>query len=256
MSGLELTWLGQAGFSIRTASASLAIDLFLSPHPDRVVEPPSSEALDRLDWLLATHDHLDHLDLDALPGLVELNPELRLLLPAAAASAALGTLAPDRIVGVEPGDLVPITEDVQIDVLPAFHADDPSDGYGAGGGRYVGYRVVVGGFSIYHSGDTLVTDALLSALRDKSVDVAILPINGRDFFRERKGFAGNMDVREAAAFAHEIGAHVVVPMHWDAFAGNTVRPGAFVDAVVDGAFTFHVLLPARGAPLELPIAAP
>lgn len=255
MTDLEITWLRQAGFSIWTESVRLAIDLFLSPHPARVTEPPSIERLDRLDWLFVTHDHLDHLDIDALPTLIRMNPGLKVLIPAAAAPALRATLAPDQIVSVEPGNHVSIAEDVQIDVLPAFHADDPADGYGAGGGRYVGYRIVFDGFSVYHSGDTLVTDELLAALRSKRVDVAILPINGRDFFRERDGLAGNMDAREAAAFADKIEARVVVPMHWDAFAGNTVRPGAFIDAVVDGAYGFHVILPAPGVPLKLAIPA-
>jgi hypothetical protein len=65
------------------------------------------------------------------------------------------------------------------------------------------------------------------------VDVALLPINGRDSEREGRGIVGNMDAREAVELA---------------LAGNTVPPGTAVD-VADG--RIHVVVPARFERLTL-----
>ncbi|HWM09319.1 MAG TPA: hypothetical protein VNO82_08235, partial [Solirubrobacteraceae bacterium] len=59
------------------------------------------------------------------------------------------------------------------------------------------------------------------------VDIALLPINGR---APERRVAGNLDGEEAAALAHEIGAGVAVPMHFEMFSFNTEPPDAFVAA--------------------------
>ena len=81
-----------------------------------------------------------------------------------------------------------------------------------------------------------------------AVEVALLPINGRDEEREARGIVGNMDAVEAVELALAIGASVLVPHHWDGFEGNTVPPGSAVDAA-DG--RLHVAVPARWVPLDL-----
>jgi L-ascorbate metabolism protein UlaG (beta-lactamase superfamily) len=59
------------------------------------------------------------------------------------------------------------------------------------------------------------------------IDVALLPINGR--VPERR-VAGNLWGDEAATVAHDIGARVAIPMHFEQFTFNTEPPGAFVEA--------------------------
>ena len=103
---------------------------------------------------------------------------------------------------------------------------------------------------LYHAGDTIVTDALRAALAPR-IDVALLPINGRDAERESRGIVGNMDAAEAVELALEIGASTLVPYHWDGFAGNTVPPGATVDAA---AGRIHVVVPSRFGRSSFPAA--
>ena len=56
--------------------------------------------------------------------------------------------------------------------------------------------------------------------------MALLPINGRDFYRETDfDIVGNMDHREAARLANELGVELMVPMHWEMFASNRGYPG-------------------------------
>jgi len=126
------------------------------------------------------------------------------------------------------------------------------DAYGDGsslgsGPRFVGY--VIGGESrLYHAGDTIVTDALLSALRPLEIEVALLPINGRDAEREARDIVGNMNAIEAVDLVLELGAPTLIPYHWDGFHGNTVPPGSVVDAA---AGRINVVVPARDRELGL-----
>ncbi len=56
---IEIMWLGQSGFLLRSAASAVAIDPFLSEHEGRLYAPPAVSALGgRLDFLLVTHDHL------------------------------------------------------------------------------------------------------------------------------------------------------------------------------------------------------
>ena len=80
----------------------------------------------------------------------------------------------------------------------------------------------------------------------------VLPINGRDYFRESEGLVGNMNVGEAVRVAVAAGAHTLVPMHWDLFQGNTASPGSAVEEAVALGAPLHVLTVSRMVPFSLP----
>ena len=127
-------------------------------------------------------------------------------------------------------------------------ADAYGDGSALGEGpRFVGYALGASR-AVYHAGDTIVTDALLEAIEPLGVEVALLPINGRDEEREARGIVGNMDAVEAVELALADRCVRARPHHWDGFEGNTVPPGSAVDAA-DG--RLHVAVPARSVPLDL-----
>jgi L-ascorbate metabolism protein UlaG (beta-lactamase superfamily) len=54
------------------------------------------------------------------------------------------------------------------------------------------------------------------------IEIAVLPVNERNYYRDRRGIVGNMSIREAFGLAEEIGARTLVPVHWDMFAPNCV----------------------------------
>jgi L-ascorbate metabolism protein UlaG (beta-lactamase superfamily) len=78
--------------------------------------------------------------------------------------------------------------------------------------------------------------------------VALLPINGRDFFREsEQNIVGNMDPREAARLASDIGVQLLIPMHWELFSHNRGFPGDLVAYVEREYPSLSVLVMGRGA---------
>ena len=63
---VELTWLGQMGFILKTKTTTICIDYFATPMDERLVPPPiEAEKLTGIDAFLGTHDHLDHIDHNA-----------------------------------------------------------------------------------------------------------------------------------------------------------------------------------------------
>lgn len=245
----RLTWLGQAGFLLEAGDRRVLIDPWLSPHPGRLVEPPPLELVsEQIDWVLVTHEHEDHLDLDFLRRLAVSSPDALLVLPEPVAPLAHGILAQRT---VEVGDRFELGE-LRVSVMPAFHAVDVADGYGNHGGRFVGYVIAGAGPTIFHAGDTIPDQALEAALAHEGVEVALLPINGRDAQREARNIAGNLDAGEAVALARRIGAQTLVPYHWDAIAGNTEQPGRAADeAAASPGAALHVLVLAHLLPHRL-----
>ena len=253
---VAMWWLGQASVVLRVAGMTVYIDPFLSEYPDRLAPPlfsPGEAA--PADYILCTHEHVDHFDLQTLPGMAQISPRVRFVVPLHLVEqvTALGISA-DRVLGTQPGEelhLGPLT----LLAVPACHGlKAPPARYGFDfvehGGkhlyRYLGYILEIAGVRIYHAGDTVIYDSLVERLREQEVDVAFLPINGRSYFREQKDIVGNMDEREAADLAAAAGVKLLVPIHYDMFAANQGRPGILVDYIQASHSGLTCLIPAPG----------
>lgn len=122
--------------------------------------------------------------------------------------------------------------------------------------RYLGYVVDFGGARVYHAGDTIWWPGQEKLLRDLGVNLALLPINGRDPLREAENVVGNMDHREAAQLAAAAGVEVLVPMHWDMFAGNLGFPDQLVAVVERLGLDVTTLVPRLMRPFTFVPAGP
>jgi L-ascorbate 6-phosphate lactonase len=256
-------YLGQATVALRGAQANVLVDPFLSPHPDRLVPPPfEPREVGGLDAVLCTHEHLDHFDAEALPELAETSSDAVFVVPEPMVDAvvALG-IDPSRVVGAQPERSIEL-EGLTIHPVPACHGVEPGDAYTFGRElsnglfRYLGYVLDLGGVRVYHAGDTIPFDGLEEQLRELAIDVALLPINGREAEREAQGIVGNMDAREAAYVAEAAGADVVIPIHFDMFEANLGDPAALLDVVLRERLDVAVLVPSRARPFVYSRGAP
>lgn len=233
---LHVWWLGQSGFLLQSNQKHLLFDPYLSdsltkkyadtdkPHERMtklVIEP---NRLDFVDVVSSSHNHTDHLDAETLGPLMDVNPQLEIVVPAANqefAADRLGVTA-DRLRTINDGQtlqLGPFT----LHGVPAAHETVERDEQGRC--RFMGYIVTAGPWTIYHSGDTMWFDGMVDRLRTFDIDLALLPINGR---APERRVAGNLWGREAAQLAHAIGTGTVIPCHYEMFRFNTEPPDEFV----------------------------
>src|SRR6266516_4154682 len=232
---LHLWWLGQSGFLVQWQNHHLAFDPYLSdsltdkysdtdqPHvriTERVVAP---ERLQFLQVVTSSHNHTDHLDKETLVPLLRVNPGLELVIPEANREFVVNRLeiTAEMPRGLDAGQSLALAG-FKIHAVPAAHNDLTQDPWGRH--KYLGYVVEAGPWTIYHSGDTVRFDGMEDWLTPWSIDVALLPINGN---RPERQVAGNLDGREAATLAKEIGARLVIPCHYDMFEFNTASPDIF-----------------------------
>ena len=93
----------------------------------------------------------------------------------------------------------------------------------------LGYVVRFPGGSLYHAGDTVEWETMAEELAPLGIDIACLPINGSDWKRKKADIIGNLNAREACDLSQEIGADLLIPMHYDVFAHNGENPAYLAD---------------------------
>jgi L-ascorbate metabolism protein UlaG (beta-lactamase superfamily) len=236
--GFRLWWLGQSGFLLQWRGLHVLLDPYLSdsltrkysqtdkPHvrmTELVIDP---EKLSFVDIATSSHNHTDHLDTETLIPILSHNSALKFVIAEANRAFVADRLKIDQAmpIGLDDGATIEL---MGIRFTGIASAHDTVERDEQGRAKFLGYVLQFGDWSIYHSGDTLRYDGLAEKLRPFGVDVALLPINGR---APERRVAGNLWGREAAKLAHDIGAKLVIPCHYDMFEFNTASPEEFVDA--------------------------
>ena len=230
---LALWYLGQCGFAVK-GGVSLLIDPVLCDltGPDgatrRLYPPPFAPTAIKPDYVLCTHGHLDHLQPETVAAIAQSSPETRFILPGGCSAQALALgVAADRLIEARAGEPLELPG---VTVTPV-RAEHPVAALTPEGAELaLCYRLQLNGVSLLHLGDTYLTARLLEDLQTLgSPDLLCLPINGGDYFRTARDCIGNLNPREAATLATLLGAHTVIPTHFDMIMGNTCNPLTFVE---------------------------
>lgn len=221
--------LGQAGFRLRLGDMVIFLDPYLSDRVERLegrrmrrLRPIPVQPADiaDADFVLISHEHTDHCDIDTLLPMAQASPGCRFIGPRAVVNQlTTAGIDPARTV-VANRTVLELGAGVQVTPIAAAHkcVEEDFDGFR----RFLGYVIEADGRRILHTGDTCVTASLLEQLKKFSpFDVALLPVNECNYFRDRAGIIGNMSIREAFQLGEEIGAKIVVPMHYDMFEPNS-----------------------------------
>jgi L-ascorbate 6-phosphate lactonase len=206
--GVEITWLGQAGYEIRAPDgATLMIDPYLSDDVER--------ELGTARVLVATHWHPDHLDPPLCRSLARRSARTVFVGPPGNASRLRGwNVDAERIHDLERGASYShagftVHAGFARHDVPGWLCEDA-----------ICVAIDVAGVRIFHSGDTEY-DARLAAMRAHGpFDVGMFVINGG---------GGCMNADEAALMAHRLAPAIAVPCHYGMWSVEDYGPGATLD---------------------------
>jgi L-ascorbate metabolism protein UlaG (beta-lactamase superfamily) len=199
--GLEITWLGHSTIVVETQGRRIMIDPWVMNNP---ACPDEHKKVGRLDAILITHAHFDHID-DAVEIASSTNAPV-VSIPET--SHWLGSKGLENVIEMNKGGTVEVAG-CKVHMTHAIHSCGITDGdqiiYGGEAAGYV--MEFEDGFKLYHSGDTAVFGDMALIAKLLAPDWAMIPI----------GDHYTMGPRSAAEAVRLLGVKTVIPLHFGTF---------------------------------------
>ncbi len=216
--GDSVTWLGHACFLIRLGGLTLITDPYLSDYasplpplgPRRYAPAPIAAAeLPRVDLVLLSHNHYDHLD---LPSLRTIGERSR---PAVVTGLGVSRYLDRGLFG----DIYELDWYQRLDragaaitAAPAVHFSKRTF-FDRNATLWCGFRIEAAGRSVHFVGDTTFAPVFAEiGQRLGSVDLALVPIGAYE--PRRLMIGAHCTPEEAVEIGRMLGAAAMCGMHW------------------------------------------
>lgn len=209
---VRITWLGHSGWLLQLNGFNILIDPVLSKKLGAVVRSQARfeapvDALPKIDLVLISHDHYDHLSKRLLK-------KINTRVIAGVGTGAL--LKSKKLQSIE----LKWWETFQIDKLKITFV--PSQ-HGSRRGildvnrrLWGGFIIEMGGICLYHAGDTAYFSGFKEInKRFNNIDVAFLPIGG--YCPEQQRRKSHLTPEQAVQAYLDLDAKYLFPMHWGSF---------------------------------------
>ncbi len=227
---IEVLWLGQSAFRITTPGGKVIVtDPWLVRNPTTPQQYKDLAALGKVDVLLVSHGHLDHIA-DA-PAIAKLN-NIPMYAPGDlnATLGALGVLPAEQLPRFNKSGTVTPAPGISVTAVRAEHSSvyawqNPATQKTEihPGGEPVGYIIELeNGFRIWHMGDTGVFGDMKLIAELYKPDLLLVPIGGN--FTMAAALA-------AHATREYIRPKYAIPMHYGANPLGKGTPAEYMDAL-------------------------
>jgi L-ascorbate metabolism protein UlaG (beta-lactamase superfamily) len=221
--GIVATWVGHSTVLLRSASAAILTDPIFSDRASplswmgpRRAAPPGVDfgAIPRVDVVLLSHDHYDHLDLPTLRRLARRDDPLAIA-PLGHRSLLSGA-GLRRIVELDWWQTHECAPGLAATLVPALHWSRRRP-FATNRRLWGGFMLHAGGKLVFFAGDSGYDKRLFREIgrRCGAPDLALIPIGAyepRWFMR-----SAHMNPSEAVRTHKDVGAHRSLAIHWGTF---------------------------------------
>ncbi|QQR48677.1 MBL fold metallo-hydrolase [bacterium] len=216
-----ITWIGHATFLIQIGELNILTDpvfFEISAFSRRLMPPALTiEQLPRIDYILISHNHKDHLDKRSMQALRDHNATI--LVP----------LGNKRL--LEQWGLTNVVEknwwemevlsalNISFHCLPAAHWS-ARHAFNLNKALWASWMVTYKNFTLYFAGDTAYSSHFaLIGRYFKMIDVVLMPIGPNEPRYIMKG--SHVSTHEAVQAFLDLGARHFIPMHWGTFKSGS-----------------------------------
>ena len=214
---IEITWLGHGTFQLKLESGEVIV---LDPWADGNPSYPANHKFDRVDAILISHGHFDHIH-DAVPLAKRFKPTMVCIFETGEWLKSKGV---ENVSAMNKGGSQKVGP-LNVTMTHAVHSCGIiDDGRIIYGGEAAGYVLrLPDDRSIYFAGDTNVFSDMALIRELYAPRLAMLPIG--DLF--------TMSPKEAAAACRLLRPELVIPMHFGTFPPLTGRPDELSELISD-----------------------
>lgn len=213
---VEITWLGHSSFQLRLESGEvILLDPWLEGNPKH----PQGFHLSRVDAILVTHGHFDHIA-SVVDSAKKFDAQVFAIHEIATWLSSKGV---GRTVGMNKGGTVDVAGGLKATMTHALHSSTIQDGEQMiPAGEAAGFVLhFADGRTAYFAGDTAVFGDMKLIAELYAPELCFLPI----------GDHYTMGPREAALACRLLNPKTVIPMHWGTFPALAGRPAQLAEHV-------------------------